>query len=132
MSRPPLNRLDALAIAAGGILGSLLRIWVGLGFEGDFPVPTLLVNLAGAAALGLLYGWQHRLPPTGIHLYMVGFCGSFTTVSLFAFETLELLQEGRMAAALGYLLLPTLTALGMVAWIVPRAEAGSGGKGRSP
>ena len=125
MNRSPLSLADGLAIAAGGILGSLLRTWIGLGFEGNFPVPTLLVNLAGAAALGLLYGWQHRLHPTGIHLYMVGFCGSFTTVSLFAFETLELLQQGRVAAALAYLLLPALTALGVVAWIVPRAEAGS-------
>ena len=85
-----LTPADALYIALGGMLGSLLRWWIGIGFEGEFPVPTLLINILGAAALGVLYASQHRLNPQGKYLYMVGFCGSFTTVSLFSLETLQL------------------------------------------
>jgi CrcB protein len=122
VSYPKFNLADIAYIGLGGMLGSLLRWWLGLGFEGSFPVPTLLVNVLGAAALGVLYASQHRLHPQGRYLYMVGFCGSFTTVSLFSFETIELFQDGRIGAALLNLGLPVAIALLVVALIIRPVE----------
>lgn len=122
MSQVRLSAQDILAIGAGGILGSLLRYAVGQGFEGAFPVPTLLVNWLGAAALALLHATQHRLHPGGRYLYMVGFCGSFTTVSLFSLETVDLLQQGHVAWALAYVGLSIGPALALVSWIVLHSD----------
>ena len=117
-----LTPADALYIGLGGMLGSLLRWWIGIGFEGAFPVPTLLINILGAAALGVLYASQHRLNPQGKYLYMVGFCGSFTTVSLFSLETLQLFQRGDWALAALNMGLPILISIIIVASILKPVE----------
>ncbi len=122
MSVPRLSGKDIFYIGLGGVLGSLLRTWIGIGFAGSFPVPTLLVNVLGACALAILYGSQHRLHPQGKYLYMVGFCGSFTTVSLFSFETIDLMVNGQLALALLNIGIPVGLAIILVAWIIPRAE----------
>jgi CrcB protein len=113
---------DILYIALGGVLGSLLRWWIGIGFEGEFPVPTILVNVLGAAALGVLYASQHRLHLQGRYLYMVGFCGSFTTVSLFSHETVQLLASGNWLGGLMNLLIPVIAALIAVALVIGPVE----------
>ncbi len=113
---------DVLYIGIGGMLGSLLRWMIGFGYAGGFPLPTLLVNIIGAAALAALHASQHRLHPGGKYLYMVGFCGSFTTVSLYSYETMEMLQDGQWLLATSYILLPVIISLGLVAFIINMIE----------
>jgi len=120
--QPRFSISDIIYIALGGMLGSLLRWWIGLGFEGDFPVPTILINIFGAAALGVLYASQHRLHLQGKYLYMVGFCGSFTTVSLFSYETIQLINQGNWLGAFLNLGLPVIIALIVVALIIRPVE----------
>ena len=122
MKKLEFSPADILYIGLGGVLGSLLRWLLGIGFEGIFPLPTVLVNILGSAALGILYAAQHQLHPTGKYLYMVGFCGSFTTVSLFSFETIQLLQSGRWDLAATNLLLPVVLSLAVVAVMIPPVE----------
>ena len=113
---------DIIYIGLGGVLGSLLRWFLGIGYEGVFPVPTILVNILGAIALGILYASQHRLHPRGNYLYMVGFCGSFTTVSLFSYETIQLLENGLWKEAIANILVPVVISLIVVAMIIPPIE----------
>ena len=104
------------------MLGSLTRWAIGLGFAGTFPFPTLFANLLGATALGALYGIQHRMHPHGKYLFMVGFCGSFTTVSSFVFETLDLWRGGFHGLAMLNLGGSVAVALLLVACVVPIVE----------
>ncbi|MGC9450616.1 MAG: fluoride efflux transporter FluC [Oceanipulchritudo sp.] len=119
---PRFTAADILYIALGGTAGSLLRWWIGLGYEGAFPAPTIFINVLGAAALAVLYASQHRLHLQGRYLYMVGFCGSFTTVSLFTQETILLLERGHWKAALLNLALPVGAALLLAGVIIGPVE----------
>lgn len=91
---------DLLLVAAGGIAGALLRFGVSTWMPTKaFPWATLLVNLTGAFAIGLL-----MLPAPAEHstrlLVVVGFLGAFTTLSTYSFETVELWRGGRVGLAL--------------------------------
>ncbi len=91
----------ALLVGAGGMIGSVLRYWVGSAVQGRlspaFPYGTLAVNLLGCAAIGALGAWMsaRETPPTELRLFVaVGILGGFTTFSAFGWETFALLREG--------------------------------------
>lgn len=97
-------------VGLGGVAGTLARYGVSLVIpEADgWPLATLLVNVAGAFALGLLLERLAR-PDGGSRsrrtlrlLVGTGFLGSFTTYSSLAVETERLLRAGSVDTALGY------------------------------
>lgn len=113
------------AVGLGSALGSTLRYLVSLALAGPaFPWATLAVNglgswlIAGFAAYaarrthGRLARWQPFL--------VGGFCGGFTTFSLFGLETLSLMQQGRPLAALSHVAVSLVVWLG-AAWAGYRA-----------
>lgn len=115
--------MNAIAVALGGGLGALLRyavsLWMVRSHPEGWPWATLLVNVLGSAILGGLAYFtieQGALsPPTRLFL-MVGFCGGFTTMSTFAFETLEYVRMGFAGKAAAYALLSvTLSVMGVLA-----------------
>jgi fluoride exporter len=95
-----------LLIALGGALGAACRYLVDLAVTdrlGDrLPWGTLVVNLAGSAAFGLLVGLS--VSGAVMSLLGAGFCGAFTTASALAWETVALAERGwplRAVANLG-------------------------------
>jgi len=99
--------LECLFVGAGGFLGSVLRYLISLIPVPDsgFPYVTLLVNVAGSLAIGVLAGLASRSGVLNDHLGLflkVGFCGGFTTFSTFALETHGFFAKGSVPMALGY------------------------------
>lgn len=100
-----------LAVGLGSGIGSALRYSVSLAtlsaLGSHFPWGTLLVNTLGSCLIGWLAakvvnhpsGVLARLQP----LLVAGFCGGFTTFSLFSLETLHLVNEGKVGLALVYM-----------------------------
>lgn len=129
--RAPVDRAALVAVAAGGVVGSLGRWAVGLALPhavGTFPWATFTVNVSGALAMGLLVAFlvgrpgTHRLvrPVVG-----VGVLGGWTTFSALAVDAVGLAEDDHVLLALGYVggtfLLGTLavglgTALGRRVW----------------
>jgi CrcB protein len=92
---------ELLVIGIGGFLGSisryLLQMMVSARLPLSFPSGTLVVNLIGSLLIGLFFGYveqKHWFSPQVRLFLTIGFFGSFTTFSTFAFENLELLREG--------------------------------------
>jgi CrcB protein len=83
-----------LFIAVGASCGAILRWWITELANPLFPkIPlgTLLVNLAGCYAVGVLIGFttgRTALPEPWRVALTAGFLGSFTTFSAFSAETL--------------------------------------------
>lgn len=96
-----------LWVTLGGGLGALARFLIStwLFMPGRFPWATLIINIAGAFAIGVLWGvgqQQAWFDQWGRYLLVVGLLGGFTTFSAFSLETVVLLESGRLAQALGY------------------------------
>ncbi len=100
-----------LWVGAGAVLGGLARLLVNLFFGAALGLPgtvgTLVANLTGSFAIGL---WAALTGPDGRllvgtrerQLVTTGICGGYTTFSLLALETTDLLGGGAVAAGIAY------------------------------
>ena len=109
-----------LLLAAAGSLGALCRYGlsgvVQRGIVAQFPLGTLVVNVAGSFAAGLLFGLFETRWPLSTEarvIVMIGFLGAFTTFSSVMVETANFARDGQWLSVAGNLLLQN--ALGMVA-----------------
>jgi CrcB protein len=100
---------ELLLVAAGAVPGALLRWQVALHL-GD---QNLLVNIVGAALLGLLAGLPAA--PRRQLLMGIGFCGSLTTFSSWMLAAMKHLSAGDWGAALGLIGLTLGLGLGAAA-----------------
>src|SRR5262245_29077105 len=99
--------IRTLYVALGGGVGSVARYWLagavqGLN-DGEFPFGTFTVNIVGSFIVGLVMELSVEravINPDLRILLAVGFCGGFTTMSTFSYETLALLRDGSVAAGL--------------------------------
>ncbi len=100
-------------VMLGGCFGALARygLSITLPVPGGWPLPTLLINVCGAFALGaLLEGLSRRGPDLGWSRFVrllvgTGFMGAFTTYSTLAVDAMHLFDADRPVAALTYVAL---------------------------
>ena len=116
-----------MAIALGAAMGAVLRWWLGLRLNAAFPtVPlgTLSANLLGGYIIGVAIAFFAQMPslsPEWRLLIVTGFCGGLTTFSTFSAEVVSLLQQGRLAWAVGAISVHVtgsllMTLAGMASW----------------
>jgi fluoride exporter len=94
-------------VAVGSALGGVSRHACGLAiaqrYGQAFPWGTLAVNVIGSFAIGVFGALMASPNRPGASIIrdfvMVGFLGGFTTFSAFSLQTLQLLRDGKVAAA---------------------------------
>lgn len=102
--------MDYLWVGIGGLVGANARFAVGrlIGdrFGTTFPFGTLVVNVSGALAIGLVLSVlvARVEDPAWRLLVVTGFLGGYTTFSAYSFEAVTLLLAGRGGQALLYVL----------------------------
>ena len=108
-----------LLMMLAGALGTLARygltLWIqnGAGARFDFPLGTLVVNVAGCLLLSALATWALQRAAPDVRIILgTGFCGAFTTFSTFELEADALL---RRAPHLAFWYLGGNLALGLAA-----------------
>ncbi len=123
--------MKLLLVFLGGGVGSVLRYSTGILIgrltppQADtphwlsmYPAATLLVNLIGCTLIGFAWGMLGK-PEEGTELLrvalVVGVLGGFTTFSAFGWETLDLMNDGRIGTAMVYVLISVLIGI-FAAW----------------
>jgi len=93
---------DFLVISLGAIAGANARYFLSrytvkvLGPV--FPYGTLIINLLGSLVVGFFVIWTTErvlADPRWRLLVVIGFCGSFTTFSSYAFESMAYFEQGQ-------------------------------------
>lgn len=120
--------LPVLAICIGACLGALARWRLGLWLSVPHGLPwgTLVANLLGGYLIGLCVASFDALPqldPVWRLALVTGFLGALTTFSSFSAEVITMLQQQRLAAALGWTSLHVLGSLAMTAAGIASVQA---------
>ena len=91
-----------LAISVPAIVGANLRYLLSRvaarQFGAVFPYGTLFINVVGSFIVGFFIIWTTErvlIDPRWRLLVVIGFCGSFTTFSSYAFETMAYFEQGQ-------------------------------------
>jgi len=110
---------DFLAISSAAVVGANLRYWISRlaarEFGAVFPYGTLVINIIGSFIVGFVVIWTTErvlLDPRWRLLVIVGFCGSFTTFSSYAFETMSYFEQGQWTLMLANIFSNNLLCLG--------------------
>lgn len=110
-----------LVVALGGLIGApsryLLDRAISTRIESDLPWGTFAINITGSLLLGFLTGLSinGNLPLIDKDLLGTGFCGAYTTFSTFTYETVRLLEDGRILDAIGNVAVSVAAGLGAAA-----------------
>jgi len=90
-----------MLIAVGGAFGALARYaldtWVGERFGAAFPLGTMVINVSGSFALGLLFALAMErgiLSPEVRPPLLIGFLGAYTTFSTWMLQSWALVEQG--------------------------------------
>lgn len=126
------------AVAVGGAIGAVARYTLTVLFPaapGQIPWATVIANVSGCFLIGILMVlvtevWSAH--PVVRPFLGVGILGGYTTFSTYAVEIRQLVADGDLALAFGYLAGTVLAALAAVLaglWVTRLAVGGRNGRG---
>lgn len=95
-----INLSKLLVVGLGGFLGAALRYTIACATSksfGDFPVGTLIVNIAGGLIMGFIMEASSSVwpIPDNVRVFLTtGIMGGLTTFSTFSYETISYVTDG--------------------------------------
>lgn len=110
---------DFLAISIAAIVGANFRYFLtrlaAKDFGPVFPYGTLIINVVGSFIVGFFVIWTTErvlIDPRWRLIVVVGFSGSFTTFSSYAYESMAYFEHGQWALMAANILGNNLLCLG--------------------
>jgi fluoride exporter len=119
-----------LWVSVGALAGANLRYFlsrlVAKLVSTNFPYGTLLINVTGSLLVGFFLAWTTEralVDPKWRWMVAIGFCGSYTTFSSFAYETIAYFEQGHWLLFTTNILLNNLLCLAAVLLGIATARA---------
>jgi CrcB protein len=109
--------VSVLFVGFGGFIGAVFRYLISLAVPVNnigFPIATLLVNVAGAFAIGLISGIfvnKEGVNANVVLFLTMGVCGGFTTFSSFSLEVFMHMEAEKYALGICYAVVSLLFCL---------------------
>ena len=103
---------NILFVGIGGALGAISRFGVNEFFENYFtsPAGTLVVNIMGCFFIGIFVGLSLPVKDSTYYFFVIGFLGSFTTMSAFTHQTI-MMANSNLIIALSYIMLTLILSI---------------------
>jgi fluoride exporter len=114
--------MKLLYIFLGGGIGSILRYLIGIGITKTlslekFPVGTLGANFISCMLLALFIWLTKNEGNQNFRLFFItGICGGLSTFSTFGWESVQLVQQGKISWAIANVVLSLLLCLPLLYW----------------
>ena len=100
--------INFIYVGFGGALGAISRFGINEIFENylslSSPIGTLFVNVIGCFLIGLIVGVTFPIKDTSYYFFIIGFLGSFTTMSALTYQTV-LMANTNFISALSYIII---------------------------
>jgi len=100
--------INLIYVGFGGALGAISRFGINEIFENylslSSPIGTLFVNVIGCFLIGLIVGVTLPIKDTSYYFFIIGFLGSFTTMSALTYQTV-LMANTNFISALSYIII---------------------------
>jgi len=100
--------INFLIVGFGGALGAISRFGINEIVENylslSSPIGTLFVNVVGCFLIGLIVGVTLPIKDTSYYFFIIGFLGSFTTMSALTYQTI-LMANTNFISALSYIII---------------------------
>lgn len=117
--------LMIILVGIGGGIGAICRFLVSqasASISTQIPIGIFICNVVGSLAIGMISAFliKNSIIDEYVSIYVrtffvTGFLGGFTTFSSFSLDTLNLLQRGEFAIAIGYAIASVVISLIAVA-----------------
>jgi CrcB protein len=95
--------MSLFLIGIGGALGSITRYLINELFikhiPGEYPLGILFINILGCFFIGYYLGANLIVKDDQYYLFVIGFLGSFTTMSAFTYQTINMLNTNILIAS---------------------------------
>ena len=106
--------LNFLCVGLGGALGAVSRLGINeiverISFT-SFPLSTLLINVFGCFFIGLYLGINIPAKDSSYYFFIIGFLGSFTTMSAFTHQTI-IMFNSNLISAVSYIIITIILSI---------------------